>query len=463
MSSPNIPSIPQYRLSEREWDKLITVIIEGHVVPVVGPEFLTTQHEGREEFLYTVWGRILAEQAGLTAPSEDEVSALYQVTNRLSVGQNSNDLALDIDEVIRRRAWTLSGSLRKLAEIMSFRLYITTTIDHLLTAALQEARPDQRSELQEIVFRPRGKQADIDLPEDFDFSPPPTVFHLFGATSSLEGTFAKTEDDLIEFSWCLLDKQYAPERLYDYLQKKTVLLLGCSFPDWLGRFFIHALNAGRHEETINIYYISSRHQEGLEDYLRRKRAKVLVPQSPLAFIEELHKRWQSRIGSQASPYPAAAQSRSAPSALKPGAVFLSYGNEDRAIVQQIRAQLEAAQVDTWMDESGLEPGVEYEQVIHENIRNASFFLAIISRSLDSAGKAKRYLWKEWKWAEDQNLERRKEHRFLQPVVIDDTPRGAKFIDDPYRSLQWTALLGSRLPDEFIQLLKQGVRRFRKVK
>lgn len=462
MSSPNIPSITQQGLSEREWDKLITVIIEEHVVPVVGPEFLITQHEGREEFLYTVWGRILAEQSGLTAPCEDEVSALYQVTNRLSVNQNSNDLALDIDEVIRRRPWALPGSLQKLAEIKSFHLYITTTIDHLLISALREARPDQRSELQEIVFRPRGKKADIDLPEDFDFSPPPTVFHLFGATSSLEGTFAKTEDDLIEFSWCLLDKQYAPERLYDYLQKKTVLLLGCSFPDWLGRFFIHALNAGRHEETINIYYISSRHQEGLEDYLRRKRAKVLVPQSPLAFIEELHKRWQSRIGSQGCSVSAAAQTRSVPSVLKPGAVFLSYGSENRAVVQQIRAQLEAAQVDTWMDESGLEPGVEYEQVIHENIRNASFFLAIISRSLDSAGKAKRYLWKEWKWAEDESLERRKEHRFLQPVVIDDTPRGANFIDDPYRSLQWTGLRDSRLPDEFIQLLKQGVRRFRKV-
>lgn len=458
--------MPQARLSEREWDKLINVIIEGHVVPVIGPEFLITQHEGREDFLYNVWGRILAEQAGWTAAPEDGVSTLYQVTNRLSERQNSNDLALDIDEVIRRRVWNVPDTLRKLAEIKSFRLYVTTTIDHLLKGALQEARPDQRSELQEIVFTPRGKKTEIDLPEDFDdfdFGPPPTAFHLFGATSSLEGTFAKTEDDLIEFSWCLLDKQYAPERLYDYLQKKTVLLLGCSFPDWLGRFFIHALNAGRHEETINFYYVSARHQEGLEDYLRRKRAKVLVPQSPLAFVEELHRRWQSRTGAEGSVHASAARTRPAPSPLKPGAVFLSYGGEDRATVQQIRAQLEAARVDTWMDESGLEPGVEYQQVIHDNIRSASFFLAIISRSLDCADRPKRYLWKEWKWAEDENLERRKEHRFLQPVVVDNTPRGAAFIDHPYRDLQWTSLRDGSLPDEFVQFLSQGVRRFRRAK
>src|SRR2546425_11329045 len=129
MSSPNIPSMPQTRLSEREWDKLINVIIEGHVVPVIGPEFLITQHEGREDFLYNIWGRILAEQAGLTAPPpEDGVSTLYQVTNRLSLDQNSNDLAQDIDEVIRRRAWNVPDNLRKLAEIKSFRLYVTTTI-----------------------------------------------------------------------------------------------------------------------------------------------------------------------------------------------------------------------------------------------------------------------------------------------------------------------------------------------
>jgi hypothetical protein len=283
---------------------------------------------------------------------------------------------------------------------------------------------------------------------------------LFGASSSVEGTFAKTEDDLIEFSWSLLDHQYAPERLYDYLQKKTVLLLGCNFPDWLGRFLIHALNAGRHEETINIYYVSAGREGGLEEYLRRRRARVLVS-PPLAFVEELHQRWQAKAQSGRQQSGVAGRS-SAPPAFKRGAVFLSYASEDRRAVKRIRAQLEDANIDTWMDDSDLEPGEEFQQVIRDNIRDASFFIPVISRSLNSSSLP-RYLWKEWKWAEDANLERRKEDRFLQPLAIDDTPPGAEFIDRPYRDLHWAKLRDGTLPDDFIQSLAQGIRRFRRPK
>jgi hypothetical protein len=460
MAVPNVPATAASHLAEREWDKLINIILEGCVVPVVGSEALRAVCDGREQLLYDVWGQVLAAQAGLTATEDAGAPALYQVTNRLSQTQNSNDLAYDIDDVIRRKPWPIPESLRKLAQIANFQLYVTTTIDHLLKAALEEARPDQRGQVQDVVFTPRGVKTRIDLPEDFGYTNAPAVFHLFGASSSVEGTFAKTEDDLIEFSWSLLDHQYAPERLYDYLQKKTVLLLGCNFPDWLGRFLIHALNAGRHEETINIYYVSAGREGGLEEYLRRRRARVLVS-PPLAFVEELHQRWQAKAQSGRQQSGVAGRS-SAPPAFKRGAVFLSYASEDRRAVKRIRAQLEDANIDTWMDDSDLEPGEEFQQVIRDNIRDASFFIPVISRSLNSSSLP-RYLWKEWKWAEDANLERRKEDRFLQPLAIDDTPPGAEFIDRPYRDLHWAKLRDGTLPDDFIQSLAQGIRRFRRPK
>ena len=49
----------------------------------------------------------------------------------------------------------------------------------------------------------------------------------------------------------------------------------------------------------------------------------------------------------------------------------------------------------------------------ENIRRASYFLAIISRSLDQPPRALGgYVLKEWKWAEDAALERHKEDVLL---------------------------------------------------
>ena len=151
-------------------------------------------------------------------------------------------------------------------------------------------------------------------------------------------------------------------------------------------------------------------------------------------------------------------------AIKRGAVFLSYVREDRAAAGAIKAQLEAANIDVWMDESGLEPGDEFQHIIHDNIRAASFFIAIISRNLNPdawKGRFGRFFLREWRWAVDTDSERPRESRFLQPLLIDDTPSGAEFVERPFRELQWTSLQDGALPVGFITLLSQGIRRFRR--
>ncbi|MBZ5491577.1 MAG: toll/interleukin-1 receptor domain-containing protein [Acidobacteriia bacterium] len=459
-----LPSITS-QLTEREWDKLINLILEGCVVPVVGPELLISGEPGQESPLYNLWGRTLADQTGLAVPNGDSASTLYRVTNELSQKENLGDLASDIDSVLRDTRWPVPGALRKLAEILSFSLYVTTSIDHLLKNALEEARASQHQRIEEIIFTPHGAKTRTDLPGDFTDSHMLGLFYLFGASSKVAGDFAKNEDDMIEYSWSLLDQQYAPQRLYDYLQQKAVLLLGCNFPDWLGRFFIHALHGGalpaaRHEETINIYYISAHCDAGLADYLKRRRAHVLTEQSPVAFVDELHKRWRSRYKRPDSGEPEG-KSPDAPPAFKRGAVFLSYASEDRATVREIRDQLEAAHIDTWMDERGLEPGEEYQRVIRENIEDASFFIAIVSRSLDRTGAKGRFVFREWKWAERASEVRHKDDCFLQAVVIDDTPSSASFVDAPYRDLHWTRLRDGGLPQEFIEVLSRGIRNYRR--
>lgn len=447
------------QLSEREWDKLINSVFAGGVVPVIGQELLTLVQDGREELLYDLWGRVLAEQSGLDSPEQQETPSLYQVTSQLLQTENRSEVAMDVDEVIRHKTWPIPEGLRKLAMIQSFSLYVTTTVDHLLKQALDQARPGRKNQQRDIDFAIHGDKMHNDLPEDFAGQSLATVFHIFGATSPFPDAFAKTEDDLIDFSASLLDGQYAPERFYDYLQNKTILLLGCSFPDWLGRFFIRALNANRTEQTINIYYVSGRRERGLENYLRRKTAKVFAPLSPTAFVDELYRRWESRQSEIQQRSSDTGTFAYQPGSLKRGAVFLSYASENRESVRRVRDQLEAANVDTWMDESGLEPGEQFQQAIKENIAAASCFIVFISKSLE--GKQKRFLWKEWKWAEEESLNWRKGQRFLQAVVIDDTPAGAPFVDPPFSELHWMRLQDGLLPDEFVQLLSQGVRAFRR--
>lgn len=440
-------------LPDREWAKLLDLMAEKRLVPVVGPELLCVPHGAEPAArLYDLWGQALAEQRGIEVPPADgEAPLLYQVTNRLSIDPNMpiGELGYEINDVVSTRAWPLPLPLLQLAEITDFPLYLTTTIDPLLERALREARKTETPQV--VSFKGSGSERDNDLPPGFRPGARPVIFHLFGRTCTDRDAFAATEDALIEFSWALIDHEYAPKNLYDFLHKKTLLLLGCNFPDWLDRFFIHALTRKRDWE-IGVQYVSEYRMVGLYDFLRRKQAKPPVSQPPAAFVAELHRRW--RQGRPRQPEKARGG--------KPGAVFISYAGEDLAAALAVRAQLEAAGIDTWMDESGLEPGAELQQAIRDNIDNASFFLALVSRSLDpeSSGRLRRFVLREWKWAESAAEEWHKGDAFLQPVVIDDTPPGAAFVDRPFRDLRWTAFKDGALPPEFIERVRKGLRRFR---
>ena len=74
------------RLNDREWDKLINLIAEGNVVPVIGPELLVDDDpSGNPARLYDVWDQVLGEQADLAPPAPGmPAPLLFGITNQLS-------------------------------------------------------------------------------------------------------------------------------------------------------------------------------------------------------------------------------------------------------------------------------------------------------------------------------------------------------------------------------------------
>ena len=108
--------------------------------------------------------------------------------------------------------------------------------------------------------------------------------------------------------------------------------------------------------------------------------------------------------------------------METGSIFLSYASEDRALVRNMKEALEQEGLDVWFDQRELQPGAAWDREIQTNIRRCATFLPFISRQAQRRREG--YFRKEWKWASERDEGMDESLRFIQPIVLDDTPGGA---------------------------------------
>src|SRR3954470_10926333 len=110
---------------------------------------------------------------------------------------------------------------------------------------------------------------------------------------------------------------------------------------------------------------------------------------------------------------------SSPPASTPKAVFLSYAREDSEAARRIANALRAFGVEVWFDQAELHGGDAWDANIRKQIRDCALFVPVISANTQV--RAEGYFRLEWKLAADRSHLIARDHPFLVPVVIDDTP------------------------------------------
>ena len=115
-----------------------------------------------------------------------------------------------------------SKSLRQLAEITDFNLFVSTTFDSLLEKAINEVRFGGTPGTMSIAYSP--KRVD-DLPASKEKLAKPTVYYLMGKLSA-SGAYVVSDEDLLEQVCDLQSPARRPERLFDELKKNHLLMLG---------------------------------------------------------------------------------------------------------------------------------------------------------------------------------------------------------------------------------------------
>ena len=459
---------PKQSNLDRFWEPLLTKIEEGRVIPVIGPELVRIEGVGGLESLETVIARSLAEQAGIAAESGDQRVSLRDVVARAHRQDPFGDHHGDVYRILKALG-TLEPpeSLRALARITDFKLYVALTFDTLLRQALEEARDLTNPARQHIGYAPNLRQ--VDLPVPIAQLEGPCLYSLFGKACSAP-EFVISDEDMIEWVTALQDPDNRPLQLFDALRTQHILFLGCALPDWLLRFFLRMTREGRMSATRpseTVIDCGIPDQPRLVAFLDHFSPRTtILDTDPIAFTQELEQRWQAR-----QRHPDLPASLDVPTDLKAGGVFLSYASDDIDTARRLHASLANRQVDTWFDSKRLRSGASYERIIERNIGLCGIFIVVVSNATQerlerwqledkAAPDKKPYFLMEWELA----LARARLFEgslAIWPIKVGSPDEKFPHFPVGLRKLTWEAVPVDADLDVFAGRVKQAVRGHRK--
>jgi TIR domain/SIR2-like domain len=439
-------------LDEDAWDDLLSFIEERRVIPIVGPELLLVETERGSRLLYDWLAEKLAAKLGVDVSLLPQPYTLNDVVCWFLSGRGRREEAyVRLRSIMKDAAFEPPLALKRLAAITDFDLYVSTTFDPLIEAALNTVRFAGAPSTEVLSYAPNRI---ADLPSERDRLTRPVVYHLFGKLSA-SPTYVISDEDLLEFICALQNEHLAPEKLFHELEHNHLLFIGSNFSNWLARLFLRMAKRQRLSDPRDVGEVLadgfSGSDERLVAFLQQVSVRTRIYMGADKFVEELHDRWQAR--QKPSVAAAATPGRFLPPAreMPDNAVFISYAREDLAAVREIRAALEAEGIVTWFDMDRLEAGDDYDRKIRQNIARCSYFIPVISATTQRRTEA--YFRREWSYAIDRLRNMADGALFVLPVTVDATNAAEAIVPDRFRALHFSALPGGTVPAEFAQRLK----------
>lgn len=446
------------------WDQLLQIINEGHVVPIIGRDMLTVRYQDQEIRLYPLLAKRLAEYLGVSGeglPEGDEINAI--VCRYIQMGKRIEDVYPALKIIMPPdNELSIPAPLTKLAEIRPLRLFVSTTFDSLMERAINEVRFGGQSKTQVYSYAPNTVE---DLSGPIGKLDRPVTFHLFGKLSAIPA-YAVTQEDTLEFLHSLQSETRKPNVLFDELNRTSLLILGCSYKDWLARFFLRMTKRKRLIEARgNTDYVADEkisNDDNLVLFLRHfsARTKIYEEGGALDFIDELYQRWIERFPQEEHDSEAKITTSLDKEIMQPGAVFLSYASEDMAAAIKIKDNLESEGIDIFFDKDDIRAGDDWEVKIRQNISKCSLFIPIISKN--TLTEERRFFRIEWNQAIEEALKVAPSQHFIVPVVTDNTQPTEEALPAKFRSVQWEHLPDGQTNFEFINRIKLLYRRHQKI-
>lgn len=406
-----------------DWDLLIQALEDGNVIPVIGPDALVVEYTDLDGNSQTQpFYRLIAtdllnlHQLPLDSDLLNQTWVLHKAVNLVLAKEGGQKIEQrirrEVSRFIAQRSAQVkpAASLRQLACIGAFNLFVSLTPDDLLKRAM--ANDDDAADIRVNSFSPRDASESL-----ADLSPTRqgerSIFQPLGAYGNVASGFAIHEEDTLEHLYRL--QTDAARRFNDLLYElrhRDKLLIGCNFPDWLGRAMLRLFNDERFYSKNNWeFLIPHSGDAGLKAFLTQYSPNTLGFDGPTdSVIEKLAQHFPAEAAPTIQPKPAAARPSGRPT------VFVSYASENAEAARRIAdALLNLGFSDVWLDKKKLIGGDDWADRIEDAVETCDFFMPLLSAEANSRREG--VFWEEWNMA--VRRARRIQDAFLLPVGIDN--------------------------------------------
>jgi hypothetical protein len=446
---------PAQAFDEDAWDDLLNYIEEHRVIPIIGPDLLRVQTDQGLRPLYVWLAEKLAKHLSVDPTTLPQPLTLNDVVcSHLGQHGRREEAYTRLRSIMRDIHIEPPQALRELAQITDFNLFVTTTFDPLLEAAVNLERYGGQPGAEVIAYAPNRV---ADLPCERADLQRTVVYHLLGRLSA-SPTYVVSDEDMLEFMCALQSQHRTPEKLFHELEHNHLLLIGSDFSNWLARLFLRMAKRKRLSDPRDVTEIFADDHTAkdarLVAFLQQVSVRTRVYGGAESFVAVLHQRWSARQRPAQAPPGAGAPQRFLPPAreMPENAIFISYAREDLPAVQRLKAGMDAAGLTTWFDLERLESGDDYDRKIRANIGRCSFFVPVISANTQRRHEA--YFRREWSYAVDRMRNMAGGALFILPVCIDATSEATALVPDQFKAVHMLPLAGGEPTPEFLRRLQE---------
>lgn len=375
----NLQDVAQKQKETTQWNEFIDAIIEGRVVPVIGPEFISEIDPNHTD-IYTNHHKQLIDvlvKACCIEKDFDTFSQLVHDPQFISKTNGNTKLIYSlitevIDQINEQGHLRPSKLLKKLLRTKLFPFVITTSFSPLVEIVMKEIWGE--NEVTVLQYRNDSKRDLLpgvgDVRSELDLKKP-TIFYMFGKYSRESNRYVVTDMDMMEFckSW-LTGGTKVPPILSQALKKKYLLVLGNNYSDWLFRFIWFSMR-----DTQDMLHSSLILQKDIENSLLNflEQLQTFIEKDPNHVVDEIERRVLERFDSS---------KQSKMNNKYDTDVFLSYSRRDVSVIEKLYQALKAEGLNVWYDNTDIPKGAEWKSVIERGIKSTRLFIPFLSHNIE---------------------------------------------------------------------------------